>query len=207
MKQNRFSLIVLSSALVLGVSSLLLAREYILEINGTEHTVKAGVETEIQLSEGNTIKLKLTEPEFATYESTMVSFEHKTALSPAKSPVDPNITQILCSTPLGSGFLVQEYSSMNPSAFTLMMLQEITREEKTAGYNITESEVTKEVGGITLTGKRSISEGNGDRWVREAYGYGTDNKGFIIVTYYEENNNDPDLDMIELFWNSLKITL
>lgn len=96
---------------------------------------------------------------------------------------------------------------MNPSAFTLMMLQEITREEKTAGYNITESEVTKEVGGITLTGKRSISEGNGDRWVREAYGYGTDNKGFIIVTYYEENNNDPDLDMIELFWNSLKITL
>ena len=107
-------------------------------------------------------------------------------------------------TPLGSGVLVQEYKTMDPSSMVDMMLNELTKEEVDYGYEYTEEKVQKKIVGATFSGKQAITSYKDEEWVRAVYTLGGKDQGLLVVTFIEKDNYGTEKDMLDRFWKSLK---
>jgi hypothetical protein len=112
-------------------------------------------------------------------------------------------------TPTGTLVMVQEYSDIDPSTLTDLLLTELTKEEAQYGYEITKQEASKTLSdGRTVTGRRAISKYQTSEYERWVVGYGAKDAGLIIVTQVEKKSASPDdVAMIDLFWKTMTISM
>ena len=108
--------------------------DYTLEINGRTYDVGLGEDKRLELPGGETLTINLSMKEYIKFESELFGFSHKSIYKANKSDLGEGIFQTMIVTPLGTGVLIQEYTSMDPTGLVDLMLRELTKEEVDYGY-------------------------------------------------------------------------
>ena len=184
------------------------AGDYTLTIEGKQYEVDIGKQSTITLPDGHTFRVTLDKKATLSFESENLSFKHPGRLSPARSDLGDGIFQTMMMSPMGTLVMIQEYTTMNPCGLIDMMLNELTKEEAEYGYEITRGRSSKKLSsGIELQGKTAVSKYKGDEYTRYVLCHEARDAGLMIVTQIEKAAPEEDLDMIEMFWKSLRVSM
>lgn len=201
MKNNLF-ITIFASAIM---SAQLNAAPFQLEIDGKIFEATPGEQQKITLPDGSSHSIKLIQKEYITFASDLYSYDHKSAYTPTKVDIGGGINQAMLLTPLGTGVLVQEYTMLNPVSLIDLMVQELTKEEVSRGYELKVEERERKLkNGTTIKGKAAITSYQGETWVKEIFASGDVSKGVLIVTFIEEDNRKTDGSFLETFWKSFE---
>jgi len=177
-------------------------------INGKKYNADLGKEYNIKTPKGEKIKLKILKKSKVKYEDNFISFYYKGNSSISSTDVSSNIKQIMTSTALGTLILIQEYTTMNPAAIGEIMLQELVKEELNYGYKMKKTSIQKTLkDGMVLKGLNAELTYKSEKKNYNILTYGKKDSGLIIITSIDMEYIDKDSDLIDLFWNTLKIKL
>ncbi|MGH1427346.1 MAG: hypothetical protein ACRBEE_05365 [Arenicella sp.] len=189
------------------VSSVGLAGNFILSIDGENYDVSLGKDETIKIGDKELI-VKIEQKETLTYQSDFFSFDHSNKHAPSKSTLDAGLFQTAMITPLGALVLVQEYSTLNPSSLVGLMINEVTKEEKQYGYEITEEASERTLAdGTVLKGKVVFSKYKGSDIKRYLYTYGKKDAGILVMTQIDYELAKEDEAMINQFFKTLNVDI
>lgn len=180
---------------------------YQLIINGDTLYLNLDEAIEYKGEKGKKMDILLTESEIKTYKDDMVSFQYHKGNGVSNTVIEEGIEQCMIMKSTGSGFMVQKYSSLDPSALTRFMLSEITKESVSYGYEKKEEDFEHTLeSGQTLTGVTATLSYRGEKEVYTVASYGKKDKGIMVITMLlVEDFADNDQSMIDLFLKSLRI--
>ena len=182
-------------------------RDYVLTIDGTAYPVGLGETVTIKGANGNPVVVKLEKAALATYEDDLVSFQHKGELGVGSTEIDKSIKQLIMVAATGTLVLVQEYSDLNPSSITPLMLEQLTKDTLKAGGKLQQEPFTRTLAnGRTLNGlKATMTEYNGDVAYFEVLAIGTPDRGILAVSRIAAEYVETERAIIDLFWKSLTV--
>jgi hypothetical protein len=181
--------------------------DYTLEINGQVYDIGLDKVKKVVLPGGTELKIKLTLKDYINFESQIFSFSHINAYRPNKTDLGNGVYQTVIMTSLGTGIIIQEYSTMDPSTLIDMMLKELTEEEMEYRYTYEEKEIAKMVGNKKLKGKEAVTTYKDAKWTKCVYSFGKKDTGILIITFIERENFEAEKKTINDFWKSLEIKL
>lgn len=182
-------------------------QDFELTINGTTTGLSLDEPIQVTLPDGSTAEVLLHQKEQLTFRSELFSFQHANKFRPTKSTLGPGLDQTLVVSPMGTGIIVQEYRSLNPSGLVDLMIREVTKDEVKAGYDYQEEAIERTAGETKFTGKKAITTQGDSQWEREVLVIGNEDRGVLVVTFIEKGQLDNERPILKQFWESLKISL
>lgn len=202
-------LLLLPAIILLLGSPAIAAPNYEVLINDKVHDVELGKEYELALGEGmEKVRLSVRVKEEQTFNDSFVSFKYKKKFSLTESGIHEGVNQVLLNSALGTIIIIQEYSTVNPSGLTAFFLNELTAEERAAGYTQnTKPYERKTSGGILLKGIEALVEKGEQRIQYIVSAFGNDKSGILIAVRLDTDFQKSDGELIEDFWNSLSVAL
>ena len=111
-----------------------IAEDYVITINGNSKEIVIDKETTLVFPNGTSLRLTLHQKEYQRFEADFFSFEHKSIYKSNRTEFGSGIFQTIIMTLLGTGIIVQEYKTINPTSIIDMMLKEVKKEEIDYGY-------------------------------------------------------------------------
>lgn len=194
--------------LMLLTCNLALAGNYILVIDGQEYEVDLDEQANIKLADGKALNVTLKKKPMLTYKTDLYSFDHPNQVTPTRQDLGEGIFQMMMSSAQGTVIIVQDYSTMDPSGMIDLMLDELTREEKQAGYKYLDTPLTKKLVNETqAVGKQSIAAFDGKQMTRQVLSVSGKDKGLLVITMLDKEAPESDRKMLADFWSSLKPNL
>ncbi len=196
-------LIVLSTSLTFAQNS----GNYIIIINGDSLFIDLENSYQYKTDKGESVTLKVTQPDILSYTDNMISFKHDKSLRVSNTVIAEGIEQCAIMKSTGNGFMVQKYKTIDPSSLTQLMLTEITKESVSYGYSMSEEKFEKKLlSGQTIEGIQATLTYKGEKEVYVVATYGGKDEGIIVVTFLlSEDYLSEDKPMIDLFFETLKI--
>lgn len=190
-------------------SSILFAQKeknYILEINGDTVSMSVGEPASFKAKNGQTYKVNLKLKETLTYQDSMVFFQHPSSFTISTKEIQEGLSQVLCMSAGGNGFLVQEYSDVDPVEIVDLMLTELTQESKDAGYKETSTDVEQKLkSGRVLKGKQSKLVLDDETNIYAVYPVKWKTGGFLIVLLITDPTDTKEMTAFDKFWKTLVI--
>ena len=101
---------------------------FILTINNESITIDLNETSEYKTSTGEVLSIRLTQPDILTYCDDIISFNYSKEMSVSNSKIDEGIEQCALIQSTGNGFLVQKYTTIDPTSLTRLMVHELTKE-------------------------------------------------------------------------------
>ena len=191
------------------ISSLSLAQErgnFILIVNNDSIQIDLNKDINYKTPSGERLTLRVTQPEILTYSDDMISFSHDRSLQVSNSLIEEGIEQCMVIRSTGNGFMVQKYQTINPSSLIQLMLNELTKESINYGYSMTEKEFKREIkSGQTIEGVEATLTYKGEEEVYTVATYGAKDEGIVVITMLLNKDFEEDIEIIELFLNTLSI--
>lgn len=202
MKKLLFGLFVL---LVLNAYS---QEDYLLNINGKSVPLALDKLYEMQFK-GETLKMRLSQPDSLKHTSKLFSFLYPKGFKVSTSQVGEGVEQTAILTAEGSGFLVQQYESLNPTTLNETMITELTKESVNYGFKMARSVYKKTlVSGQTLDIIRVVLTYNDDINTYEVASIGKKDSGVLVVTMRMDNKKDSGGEKaIQMLWSTLAVKL
>lgn len=182
------------------------AGEYVLILDGITNRVALGESRTLDL-DGKTVEARLEKAAGTRFSRPMFSLSLKDSVAVNSSEIGEGVHQTLLATPRGALILVQEYESTNPESMVDIMLEEITKGDRDADFDVKTSDAEKSVGGLVMKGRSATSTQTHEEWVREVYGLASGERGVLIVTAIEMKNNAKEAELLADFWANLSLTL
>lgn len=180
------------------------AANYQIILNGKLQDVALGEEYKIRLASGEEVTVAVKQKDVLTYQDDWISLQYPKGLHPALSTPDPDLEQIALVTANGNGFLVQKYKTVNPAELVDLMLKEMTNEEVSFGYSITEQPFERKLkSGQQVKGKSVQLKYGSDVQQYTVAALGGENGGIMFVTMLNTEYNHDDNKVIQLFLDSL----
>ncbi|MCX2740503.1 hypothetical protein [Pontibacter anaerobius] len=177
---------------------------YQLTINGKTTDIALGKEYKLKLANGKEVTVAVKQKEILTYQDDWVSLQYPQGLHPAFTSPDPDLEQITLLTASGNGILLQKYKTMNPTEIVDLMLKEMTNEEVSFGYTVTEAPFERRLkSGQQARGKSVELKYGSDVQHYTVAALGGDNEGIIFVTMLNTEYNNEDHKVIQLFLDTL----
>ena len=184
------------------------AGNYLLSIDGQEFEIELGEETALSLPDGNRVQIKLNKKAIVRFRTYTFSFDHPNEFTPSRTDLGDGIHQTMMSSPVGTLVMVQEYADMDPSTLVDLMVNELTKEEKNYGYEITTVSTTKELtDGTVLAGKKTTTSYRGEKRTLHVLHHAIKDAGVLLITGIDEDATPEDQAMMETFWKSLALSL
>ncbi|WP_417266014.1 hypothetical protein [Brumimicrobium sp.] len=178
---------------------------YIIVINNDTLQLDLDSERQYKTKSGERLSIQLSQSDILTYSDDMISFKHDKSISVSNTVIEEGIEQCVALESTGNGFIVQKYSSFNPSMLTQMMMNEITKESVSYGYTKTEKPFKKKlVSGETIEGIQAIMTYKGENEYYTVATYGGKDEGIIVVTILV-SEGFKGREIIELFLETLSI--
>jgi len=178
---------------------------FILTINNESINIDLNETSEYKTNSGEVLSICLTQPDILTYSDDIISFNYSKEMSVSNSKIDEGIEQCALIQSTGNGFLVQKYTTIDPTSLTRLMVHELTKESVNYGYEKTEKPFKLKLSsGQTIEGIEATLTYNGTKEIYTIATYGEKDKGIIVVTMLLDVAAD-DTEMIDLFLNSLRI--
>jgi len=178
---------------------------YKIQINGAEYEIGLDEPIRVLLPDGQELVISLSQDEFARYATDSFSFFHSNEYRPSRADLGAGIHQTALVTPFGTGVLIQEYSSINPTPLIDLMLTELTKEEVEYGYEYQDSVISRTVGGKKVEGKQAVTTYQDTVWTRSVYAYGKRDSGLVIMTFIQSDYAEQDQKLLDDFWRTLEI--
>jgi len=197
----------------------LIATDYVLQIDNQPFSISTDKTTTIKLN--NKIhQVKLVKKDIQKYTGKYISFDYLSSIQPAIQQINPQVSQLMMATPLGSVILVQEYDIGNIPADTIynIMKQELSADYKAnpRKYTISSNKKISKVlhdgtklEGITYT-VHNLEENHIEN-TTSLYFITKNNKSVFVATVI--SNSTADIadkninNVLELFWKTLEIHL
>ncbi|MEY3397931.1 MAG: hypothetical protein RL220_525, partial [Bacteroidota bacterium] len=157
---------------------------------------------------GEKIQVEVVDQPLRTYSDDFISFKYDKTLSASQINVGSGIDQVMVMKASGSGVLVQEYRTMDPTMLIDLMMDEMTKESVSYGYTRKDKDVKIKLdSGITLEGKRSTLtyQGSDEEYTVLSYG-GKDNGLLVITMLLNDDFAEEDQKLIDTFYETLKLT-
>ena len=181
---------------------------YEISINGKTYDISLGRDYQIKSNSGEKLHFRVNKKAVMTYKNGYISFQHKSDLAISATDLGDGIRQIMTNTAVGTLVLIQEYSTMNPSAMVNLMLQELTKEQINYGYKMqkeTHSKALKD--GIKLRGLRATLKYNEEEEYWTVSAYGKKDRGLLVITKIDKEYLSTEKNIIDLMWETLQIEL
>lgn len=192
-------------ALLLFANIVFAQNDYQLTINGTVHNISLDEDYSITV-DGKELKLKLQRNDTLQYNDPLFSFNYPKEYSVSSLKLDEGLEQLTILTAEGSGFIVQVYSTFNPTMLQEMMVNEVTKESVSYGYEMERKDYDKTLkSGQEVNVKKAVLTYKGEEEVYEITGIGKKDSGVIIMTMITNATmSNQGTDLINLFWDSFE---
>ncbi|WP_266203679.1 hypothetical protein [Pontibacter kalidii] len=179
------------------------AANYQITINGKTQDIALGKEYKMKVN-GKEVTVAVQQKDILTYQDDWISLQYPKGLQPAFATPDPDLEQITLVTANGNGVLVQKYKTINPTELVDLMLKEVTNEEVSFGYSITEQPFERKLrSGQRVKGKSVELTYGSDVQHYTVAALGGDNEGIIFITMLNAAYDHEDHKLIQLFLDSL----
>ncbi|MFK7796578.1 MAG: hypothetical protein AB8E82_03930 [Aureispira sp.] len=179
---------------------------YILIINNDSISIDLNQPAKHQTAAGATLDIQLVQPSILTYSDDMISFKHHKSLGVSNTKIQTGIEQCMILKSTGNGFMVQKYSTIDPSSLTQLMLNEITKESISYGYTKKEKAFRKKLkSGQTIKGIQATLSYKGEEQIFTVATYGEKDQGIVVVTILINEEFKDDAQIIDLFLDTLRI--
>jgi len=124
-----------------------------------------------------------------------------------KTIIDGGIEQLMLMTAEGSGFLIQKYSTVNPTNFNELMLSEVTKESVSYGYKLTREDYERDLtSGLKIKIDRAVLTYNNEVNIYEIATIGKKDSGLLLMTMkMNDSKNSLGEKLINLIWDTLEI--
>jgi hypothetical protein len=180
------------------------SKDYTLTIDGVDIAVDLGDTIKTKSEGGEEIIISLKRNETSTFRGQGITFQHKSSLSVATSPIDSDIEQHLLASALGTVVIVQRYATLNPATLIPLMLDELTEDDVNAGAKLESAQTSRILrDGTNLSGIKATVIGRSETTIIEILVLGGDDEGFIAVTRADTENIEVDQPMLDQFWRTL----
>lgn len=202
------SRILLTAAFILSATVLAAAdtKAYTLSIGGRDYQIDAGDSVEVDLPDGKKATVKLERNPFARYAGESFAFEHPAGTTVGRSEIDKTIDQHLLATALGTLIILQEYRTLDPTSLDQLMLQQLTQDGIRAGAKVSQQPATRTLSdGKQLKGLTASETSRTETIDYEIVSYGEEDRGVLVVTRIDQDNNAADGEILKRFWETLKI--
>lgn len=190
-------------------SSVIFAQEdFLLHIDG--HTLSVAPDKEYKTTiNGKEVAFTLVEKDTLLYRDNLFSFNYLKKYRVSKTTIDENVDQIAILTAEGSGFMIQSYNTFDPSFLNEMMLNEVTKESISYGYDMKREDYIKTLkSGEELIVTKAVLTYKDDVSIYEISSVGGKDHGILIVTVISvEDFKEAGESLINMMWDSLEINL
>jgi hypothetical protein len=181
-------------------------QDYTLQINDSSFDVSLDKEYSTFINDKK-VTFKLKQKDILTHSNNLYIFQHSKDVKISKKEIDAGIEQISILTAEGSGLLIQQYQTMNPTLLNELMLKEMTKESINYGFKETKSTYKKVLkSGQIIDITKSVLKYKDEVNIYEIASIGKKDEGILIVTIrLDEDKNTQGQSIIDLMWESLII--
>ena len=179
--------------------------DYQLTIDGV--TTPVALDAPYQIKVGKkTVAVTLSIRDTLTYSDSFLQFNYPNSYKVSEMELEQGITQKVLMTAEGSGFMVQEYTSLDPAMMQELLLKEVTKESKEYGYTEKREDYERTVrSGETLTVLRSVLTYKDDVAIYEISSFSKKDEGVLLMTIdMNVTENGPGRKLINMIWDSLQ---
>lgn len=181
---------------------------YILVINNDSILINLDGTVDYKTPKGEALSIQLTQSDIQTYSDEMISFRHDKSLNVSNTMIEEGIEQCMILRSTGNGFMVQKYTTFDPTGFVDIMVNELTKESVNYGYTKSEKPFkTKLRSGQTLEGVQATLKYKGEKEVYTVATYGEKDEGVLVVTMLLNDDFQEDKKIIDLFLETLEIKM
>lgn len=201
------SRIMLSGLFALSATVLMAQYNYELTINGEKIDINLDEARQYKTKKGETLSISLREKDVLTYKDEMITFSYYKGLSVSRTPLDEGIEQLAVMNASGSGFLIQKYTSMNPSGMVDLMMNELIKESINYGYQKTEEPFSHKLKSEqTISGKKVKLTYKDESEYYTVASFGEKDEGILVVMMITNDDfADQDQKMTKLLLESLAL--
>jgi hypothetical protein len=179
--------------------------DYLIEMNGKEMPVSLDKEYKVPVN-GKTVSFTIRAKDTLQYNGGLFSFKYTKDLKISKMTISEGIEQVMLITSGGSGFIIQEYASIDPTMLNEMMIKEVTKESVSYGYEMERKDYDRKLlSGQEINVDKAVLTYKDEINVYEvATMAGRDNGILVMTMMMSEEFNEKDANVIELMWRTLK---
>tara|TARA_R100000306_G_scaffold12125_1_gene14037 strand:- start:13554 stop:14159 length:606 start_codon:yes stop_codon:yes gene_type:complete len=197
--------ILLLTIIFLVSLSMFSQEDYQLNIDGK--TTPIALDTPYQIKVGKKmIDVTLSIRDTLTYSDSFLQFSYPNSYKVSEMELEQGITQKVLMTAEGSGFMVQEYTNLDPSMMQELLLKEVTKESKEYGYTEKREDYERTVrSGQTLKVLRSVLTYKDDIAIYEISSFSKKDEGLLLMTIdMNVSENGPGKRLINMIWDSIE---
>jgi hypothetical protein len=178
--------------------------DYKIQINDTIFEISLDNEYSILIN-GKEIKFKIFAKDTLIYEDDLFSFKYSKDYKISHMRIEEGIGQLMIMTAEGSGFLIQKYSTLNPTMLNEMVINEVTKESLNYGFKMKRDDYSRRIkSGQKLEVNKAILTYKNETNIYEVASIGEKDEGILIMTMImDEKMSEQGNKIIELMWNSL----
>ena len=200
----RLSLLLLFFALSITAFS---QEDYTIRINDSSFKIALDKNYAIDVN-GKKVNFIIKALDTLKYDDPMFSFLHTKEFKLSKTKLDIGIEQVMGTTAEGTGFIIQKYSTLDPSLLIETMLNEVTKESIGYGYKMEKTEFKRILkSGQTLTGKKAVLTYKDEVNIYEVAAFGKKDEGILVLTMQmsDDESARKERKIIDMMWGSLRI--
>lgn len=178
--------------------------DLILHLNDSVMEISSGKDYQLPVN-GEMMQLRIDFRDTLSYDDDLFSFQYLKDFKVSKMDIEQGIHQVMLMSADGSGILIQQYATMNPTMLNEMMIQEVTKESVNYGFQMDRQDYTRKIGsGETLNVARAVLTYRDEKNTYEVASLGKKDEGILIMTMVmDEENSEQGQKIIDLMWNSL----
>ena len=193
--------------LILFVTGFIYSQEdYKLEINGKVFEIDLDKDYEFNVGD-DVLKVKVKQKDTLLYSDDFLSFKYLKQYKVAKTTIDSGVEQLMLMTAEGSGFIIQKYSTINPTLLNELMINEVTKESINYGFKLKRKDYKRVLAsGVKIDVNKAVLTYNDEINIYEIASVGKRDSGLIFMAMeMSDLKGSIGKDLIELIWNTLEI--
>ncbi|WP_034062114.1 hypothetical protein [Lacinutrix jangbogonensis] len=193
--------------LILSVSHLIYSQEnFKIEINGKVFEIELDKDYELNI-DNELLKINVKQKDTLLYSDESFSFKFPKEYKVAKTAIDDGIEQLMLMNAEGSGFIIQKYATINPTALNELMINEVTKESVNYGFKLVREDYERVLSsGLKVKVDRAVLTYNDEINIYEITTVGKKDSGLLFMTMEMDDSKDSlGKKLINLIWNTLEI--
>lgn len=193
--------------LILFITNLICSQEnFKIEINGNVFEIELDKDYELKVDNA-LLKINVKQKDTLSYSDEFFNFKYPKEYKVGKTIIGAGIEQLFLMTAEGSGFIIQKYSSINPTTLNELMINEVTKESINYGYKLKREGYERVLtSGLKIKVDRATLTYNGEINIYEVASVGKKDSGLMIMTMeMDDSKKSLGKKLINLIWNTLEI--
>ncbi|MCH3883532.1 hypothetical protein [Tenacibaculum aquimarinum] len=177
-----------------------------IEINGEKFEIKLDKDYELKV-DNKVLKVNVKQKDTLLYYDKAFNFKYPKEYKVVKSDLGDGIEQLMLMTAEGSGFMIQKYSTINPSMLNELMISEVTKESVNYGFELKRQDYERTLtSGLKLNVDKAVLTYKDDINIYEIATVGGKDSGVLIMTMKMDDIEDSSGEkLINLIWNTLVV--